>query len=509
MLPGLGVATGFSTLSGKSLLVARIAAIAGGKANITSLGVTSDALLDTHGGFFSIGIGNNPRQSAITPDGALLYVTNLADNTVTKYNTVTGVSSLIPVGASTFGIAMHPSGAYVLVGCSGTTSLNRIDIPSDTVTAIPIGLAPGTIAISGDGSFALISNTVNDRVTKLILSTGVFSSIPVGALPDGVAISPDQSLAYCVNRNGDSVTRIVLATSATTTINVGDAPRGVTFHPSGSFVYVTNSNDNTISKIDTITGTISPPITVGTTPFWVAFTPDGLTAFTANYNGLGLSRIDVATGLVQNIPLAMAAQHVVCTTDGALLYAVNPINQKFTCITAQRGIASLPALVGATPTPLSTGRAALQTVNGYPAAVFVNSAALSTFSVAGSAGTLICITRYTGALPAVTPIRIIGNIAGVGVLCTETGTSTLTVSGTPYLNGLPTATRPAGNIQACGVVIGVAASGLSLGGSSVDPLKGWDGPLWAWCFLATPATATQMAQIHAAFKEFFRNLPLP
>jgi YVTN family beta-propeller protein len=83
----------------------------------------------------------------ITPDGAFAYVANLAFGTVSVINTATNtITTTVPVGTLSLGLAVNPSGTLVYVPkIDGTISV--IDTATNTVTAtIPTGNGPTTVA---------------------------------------------------------------------------------------------------------------------------------------------------------------------------------------------------------------------------------------------------------------------------------------------------------------------------------------------------------------------------
>jgi YVTN family beta-propeller protein len=65
-------------------------------------------------------------------------------------------------------------------------------------------------------------------------------------------------------------------------------PFGVSVTPDGKSAYVTNSDlfsstpSNTVCVINTVTNTISSPITVGPSPIGVATIPNGMFAYVTN-----------------------------------------------------------------------------------------------------------------------------------------------------------------------------------------------------------------------------------
>jgi YVTN family beta-propeller protein len=84
---------------------------------------------------------------AVTPDGAHVYVTNMADGTVSVFDTATNAQvALVTVGAvgtAPFGIAATPDSAHVYVGFASASPVSVIATATNTVVAtVAVGTAP-------------------------------------------------------------------------------------------------------------------------------------------------------------------------------------------------------------------------------------------------------------------------------------------------------------------------------------------------------------------------------
>jgi YVTN family beta-propeller protein len=80
----------------------------------------------------------------VTPDGAFVYVTNIAGNTVSVIDTATDtIVATVPVGDRPFGVAVTPNGAFVYVTNADGGTVWVIDTASTTVIAtVPVGGFP-------------------------------------------------------------------------------------------------------------------------------------------------------------------------------------------------------------------------------------------------------------------------------------------------------------------------------------------------------------------------------
>ncbi|ACU35698.1 40-residue YVTN family beta-propeller repeat protein [Actinosynnema mirum DSM 43827] len=265
---------------------------------------------------------NSPYGVEVAFDGARGYVTNVRDNTLTVFNTVTNaVEANVPVGDGPAGVVVSPTGAQVYVSNyrSGTVSVvdtatlattdtitvgpnadgvtlspdgSRLfvahDVPGqgtvsvvDTTTNlqlldIPTGATPTDVAVTPDGAKLLVVNKMSTNVvvinlTGLLTNSKIVATIPVGWVPHGIAVTADGKRAFVTNSESDSVSVLDLDKLAPVTdIPVGDRPIGVALTPDGRKAYVTNFNSNTVSVLDTKTLAVTGTVPVGTNPVGVA-----------------------------------------------------------------------------------------------------------------------------------------------------------------------------------------------------------------------------------------------
>ena len=101
----------------------------------------------------TVTVGMGPTGVAITPDGAVAYVTNYSSNTVSVIQTSNNtVVHTVTVGNNRFGVAMTPDGAvayvtnYSFIGVAGTVSV--IQISNNTVVDTISGVGPGPFGVA-------------------------------------------------------------------------------------------------------------------------------------------------------------------------------------------------------------------------------------------------------------------------------------------------------------------------------------------------------------------------
>ncbi|MEP0847033.1 MAG: beta-propeller fold lactonase family protein [Phycisphaerae bacterium] len=110
---------------------------------------------DTFKKLAEIGVGDEPRYVAVTPDGKLALATNSASGTVSLISLsgsdAFSVVGEIPVGTEPRGCAVTPNGTLAFVANHTAGTVSKIDLATRTVTeTIEVGGNPTAIAISND-----------------------------------------------------------------------------------------------------------------------------------------------------------------------------------------------------------------------------------------------------------------------------------------------------------------------------------------------------------------------
>jgi YVTN family beta-propeller protein len=231
----------------------------------------------------------NPRFLAITPDGKTLYVPgggigfpDGVQAVSTATNTVTTVIPLPPGQALAVAVAITPDGkhAYVLTRDFGLQiNVVVIDTATNTITAV---LVPGVgghaaqtgpgIAITPSGATVYAAAIFTPVVTAIsTVNNTVIATIPTADGPTGIAVTPDGSRAYVADRVAGAVTVIDTASNtAVATITPFFGPSAVAFTPDGASAYVTDLDTNSVSVIATATNAIVATVPVGSSPRGIA-----------------------------------------------------------------------------------------------------------------------------------------------------------------------------------------------------------------------------------------------
>jgi len=122
----------------------------------------------TGGVLDSKAVGALPTAVAVSPDGARVFVSNQADNSVTVYNIAANTVSNQAVGAGPTGIVHTPDGTRVLVAYRDALSVGVLDASSGAqLTSVTVGAMPIGIAINPQGTTAYVANAGNQTVSEV------------------------------------------------------------------------------------------------------------------------------------------------------------------------------------------------------------------------------------------------------------------------------------------------------------------------------------------------------
>ena len=249
-------------------------------------------------------------------DGAHIWVSNYADNSIKKINTTTDevvTSVSMGDGARPRGIAFD--GAHIWVANSGNNTVTRIDTLTDEIVArIPVGMGP--VAIAFDGTHVWVANSESAGMSKIDTTTGEVEEVPVGDPTHGIVF--DGRHIWAANSGNARISKIdVLTGEVVERVPVGRGPVGVAFD--GRHIWVANSESAGMSKVDTTTGVVEE-VPAGKNPVGVAF--DGTYIWVANSEGDDVSKIDILTDeVVATVATGTSPQSI--AFDGKFLWVAN------------------------------------------------------------------------------------------------------------------------------------------------------------------------------------------
>ena len=260
-----------------------------------------------------------------------VYVTNLADNTVSQYDSMRGLLAplsppTVEAGAGPAGVAVSPDGASVYV-TNQTSDFSPGSLSQYSVSAtgtlmpkspatVPVGIGPVQVAVSPDGRHTYVTNGDANSVSQFMVGgDGTLTAtspptVATGATPFGVAVSPDSSSVYVTNAIAGTVSQYSVGADGTLTpkspptVTAGNNPLGVAVSPNGDSAYVVNDGNGGIIGPGSVSqysvgadGRLTPksPASVGAdpSPFQVAVHPDGRSAYVTSFdNGLHSGTVD-------------------------------------------------------------------------------------------------------------------------------------------------------------------------------------------------------------------------
>lgn len=260
----------------------------------------------------SIDVGREPNGVAITPNGALIYVANTVDGTVSVLSVDRAaqppakIIATLAVGTEPYGIAMAPNGTKAYVTNARSNSVSVIDTASNTVVKTIANLAP---AVGAEPRGIAITNNGNESdADETVYITHFYSFANQGKL-DGEDDSKT-GLVTKITTNNDSVSgQIVLKNMADTGfLATGDAINKLESkekNRDGSLkpTFVTGAYPNQMQAIAVKNGFAYLPN--------VGASPNGPVRFNVNTQALVHildTNTNVDTGLTINLHKAVASQ---------------------------------------------------------------------------------------------------------------------------------------------------------------------------------------------------------
>lgn len=222
---------------------------------------------------------NNPEQLALVKAGKL-YAPDEETGALTIIEASTGaIQGAIPVGKEPEGVAVSPDGALAYVTAEGDNVLVAIDLKTNmAIKRIPVGKRPRSIAFSKDGSRVYVSGENDATVSAIDVAkqeVAAVAQIPgEGAKPMGLVVSPDGKRLYVTTGRGGLLVAIDAATmTPQKSVAVGARPWGVALSPDGKFAYTANGSSNDVSIVDTATMTVVAKVKSDGRPWGVTVAP--------------------------------------------------------------------------------------------------------------------------------------------------------------------------------------------------------------------------------------------
>lgn len=295
-------------------------------------------------------VGPTPHFSAV--DGRLhkVFVSNLANGTVTVMNTITGMPiDTIKLGGTVHTVMLDPKTQRVYVTDLARGYLDVINAKTDQVLAeIPVGAHLHGLAVSNQLHMAFVTDVAQSKVyavdtrTNMVLTPG---GIPVGPNPWGVAVNPRTKTLYVadtgvdpfssttpMNPAGNSVSVINLRTmQVVRTIPVGPHPWNLVVNRKSHTVYAGIMGAHEVAVIRH--NRVIQDIPVGLSPHGMALDPKNHRLFVNNTMSNTTSVINTKENRVINT-LAVGKQPAGISVNpkNGLVYAVNGASQSISVL---------------------------------------------------------------------------------------------------------------------------------------------------------------------------------
>lgn len=271
----------------------------------------------------TIGVGAEPHEVVVTPDGRKAYTSNVRDRSLSvvdlkAYKVVKTIRS--PMFDYPHGLGITADGRRLLLTSEGSHRLVLIDTArdvvlrtlttnqqgshmvtllkgdrrayvanrkSDTISEISVpdlkivrnlkvGAGPEGIASTANGRWLLVALQGSDQLAILHNeSREPVARVPTGATPVRVAVTPNSFTALVSNRASNDVTVIdLLERRVKATVRVGLSPGGIVSNAQGTRAYVCNNGSNSVSVISIAGGEVTETLPAGAGPDGVAFVPN-------------------------------------------------------------------------------------------------------------------------------------------------------------------------------------------------------------------------------------------
>ncbi|TFC09888.1 phosphoesterase [Cryobacterium algoritolerans] len=274
-------------------------------------------------------LGDLPLNSALSPDGKTLIVTNNGQGTqsLQVVDVAAGaVVQTIPYASPEslyMGLAWSKDGTKAFASAAANSKIRTysfahgvltegasLPLPTTTPDGTALNLFPAGLALTGDGTRLVVADQLADAVSIIDLATGAVATTPVGHRPLSVTLAADGLTAYVTNQGAATVS-VVSLTSApivTGTLEAGLHPNKSVLAPDGGHLYVADGDADAISAIDLAAGTtssisVSPSkdSPVGSNPTGLALNTDGSKLFVSNSGNNDVAIIDLGSQTVDGV----------------------------------------------------------------------------------------------------------------------------------------------------------------------------------------------------------------
>jgi YVTN family beta-propeller protein len=269
--------------------------------------------------------GSMPKGVTLSPDRRRFYVTNFGQrdtNNVTVFDAVTlAVVDQIDVPGVIVESALSVDGATLYISNFVRNSVMFVDVASKKVVQeIRTGFHPKVLVASPDGKSVFAANWMSKSVTQIDVATAsVVRTLDVDKQPRGMAMSKSGTL-YVANFYGDSIDIFEgHDLEKRHRLPVCKCPRHLALSPDEKTLYISCLNFSQLHALDLATETVEHKVQIGAAPKSIAVSPDGRYVYSADYGeSRSISVVDTQdwTARVFPIPAMDRGSGVAVGPDG-------------------------------------------------------------------------------------------------------------------------------------------------------------------------------------------------
>lgn len=295
----------------------------------------------------TVRVGGFPIGAAFDPTGAMLYVTNSADDTVSLINIRRrAVVATISVGKKPRGIAANPTRSRVYVANKDSGTLSVIDTSRNAIVkSIKLGKhrlwsSPQRVAVSPDGTRIYVTGRycgdasiwVIDANTERLVHVITYrkhlrpKSLTGSLRPEGIAVSPDGRYLYVAHYFHGGVSVVDARTyKPLKLIETAENLTGVAVSPDGSKIYATGDylGAGALLTFDASTYAYTR-WKKGEHPEGIAVDPGGVALYLSDYMSSTVSVINAeGNARLASFQAGHMPRVVVTSHDGRKVCAVN------------------------------------------------------------------------------------------------------------------------------------------------------------------------------------------
>ena len=275
-------------------------------------------------------LGDLPLNSALSPDGKTLLVTNNGQGTqsLQVVDVAAGtVTQTIPYSSPEslyMGLAWSHDGTKAFASAAANSKIRTysyaggvltegasLPLPTTAPDGTALNLFPAGLALTPDGTHLVVADQLADAVSVVDLGSGAVTTTPVGHRPLWVTLAADGLTAYVTNQGAATVSVVTLAggvPATTGTLATGLHPNKSVLAPDAAHLYVSDGDADTVSVIDLAAGTTSSisvaptaDSPIGSNPTGLALNADGSKLFVSNSGNNDVAVVDLGTRTVDGV----------------------------------------------------------------------------------------------------------------------------------------------------------------------------------------------------------------